>query len=395
MKILIIRTFPDTLNLNSYNVQEVGLAKALTLKGHQCDIVLYNGSNKDRRDPYLFEHDGKNYHFTIYWLKGFEFFKNGFMPSVKKIIPDYDVIQVHEYDQIMSWNLYTRPKKPTMIYHGPYYGEYAQGYNLKCKVFDSLFLKRRNYENVVAVTKSNLATDFLKNKGFQYVTTAGVGINTDNFENHDSIGMPKNDYLNDKAQKETVRNNRNLLYVGKIEERRNIYFLIDVFRKLYQEDTAFKLIMIGSGEKEYRERFLKCIEPELAQGSIVYIEKATQKELAEYYKQAGLFVFTSNYEIFGMVLLEAMYFGVPVISSVNGGSTTLIRDGYNGYIQSRFDKQKWVECILNAVSDQELWKKLSMHARETIQLHYTWDALADKFIEAYGLAIKEFERIKA
>ena len=51
MKILIVRTFPDILNLNSYNVQEVGLAKALTLKGHQCDIVLYNGKHADRRDP--------------------------------------------------------------------------------------------------------------------------------------------------------------------------------------------------------------------------------------------------------------------------------------------------------------------------------------------------------
>ena len=51
MKILIVRTFPDILNLNSYNVQEVGLAKALTLKGHQCDIVLYMESMQTEEIP--------------------------------------------------------------------------------------------------------------------------------------------------------------------------------------------------------------------------------------------------------------------------------------------------------------------------------------------------------
>lgn len=378
MKILIVRTFPDVLNLNSYNVQEVGLAKAFTLKGHQCDIVLYNGNRADRRAPYLFEHDGKRYQFIIYWMKGVSFFKNGFMPSVKKIISDYDVIQVHEYDQIMSWELYTKQKKPTVIYHGPYYGEYAKGYNLKCRIFDKLFLKRRNYENIIAVTKSKLATDFLAEKGFQHVITAGVGINTDNF----------GDCNLDRKQE---GNSKNLLYVGKIEERRNVYFLIDVFRALYQEDSTFKLTLIGSGDKGYKERFLQFIEPELAQGNIIYREKATQKELGEYYKQADLFVFTSNYEIFGMVLLEAMYFGVPVISSVNGGSTTLIEDGYNGYTMEKFDKKMWTDSIIRIMQNKELLTKLSMHARQTIQFHYTWDALTDKFLAAYELAIKFFE----
>ena len=391
MKILIVRTFPDILNLNSYNVQEVGLAKALTLKGHQCDIVLYNGKHADRRDPYLFEHDGKKYRFTIYWLKGFGFFKNGFMPSVKKIISDYDVIQVHEYDQIMSWELYTRPQKPTVIYHGPYYGEYAKGYNLKCRIFDHLFLQRRNYKDVVALTKSKLATEFLIDKGFRHVITAGVGINTDNFEDCGLVRKHEEESQRDSAPKEVVCGNKNLLYVGKIEERRNVYFLIEVFRKLYKEDPDFKLTLIGSGDKEYKERFLKFIEPELVQRTIIYKEKATQKELAEYYKQADLFIFTSNYEIFGMVLLEAMYFGIPVISSVNGGSTTLIHNGYNGYILERFDEKKWVECILSVMKDKEEWKSLSMHAKETIRLHYTWDALADKFLDAYELAIEEFK----
>ena len=47
MKILIVRLFPDELNINNYNVQEIGLAKALVKKGHVCDIVLYTNKKEN------------------------------------------------------------------------------------------------------------------------------------------------------------------------------------------------------------------------------------------------------------------------------------------------------------------------------------------------------------
>ena len=48
MKVLIVRTFPDVLNLNTYNVQEIGLAKALTCKGVTCGVVLYAGKSRKK-----------------------------------------------------------------------------------------------------------------------------------------------------------------------------------------------------------------------------------------------------------------------------------------------------------------------------------------------------------
>lgn len=378
MRILIVRSFPDILNLNSYNVQEIGLASALTLKGNECDIVLFNGRNQDRIEKYIFKHEGKEYQFDIFWLKGYSFLKNGFMPSVKKIICDYDVVQVHEYDQIMSWKLYTTQEKPTVIYHGPYYDEYAKGYNLKCKLFDRFFLSRGNYEDVIALTKSRLACAFLKEKGFQKVVPIGVGINPDNFGNFQQNGW------NSVPEKQ-----KKILYVGKIEERRNVYFLIDVFRELHKKDSNIILTIIGNGEKKYKGRFLKDIKLELEAKSIIYKESVTQKELVKYYEESSLFLFASNYEIFGMVLLEAMFFGVPVISSINGGSTTIIENGYNGYIIDKCDKGKWVECIVKIINDNDKLKNLSIHASETIRQQYTWSVMADKFLEAYRLAIEE------
>lgn len=129
------------------------------------------------------------------------------MPSVKKIVPYYDVIQVHEYDQIMSWYMYTWPKKPTIVYHGPYFHEYAKGYNLKCQIFDNLFLKWRKHDQVIVMTKSELAKEFITSKGFNNVYTVGVGIDDDNFKNLENSQV--------KCRLEHDESKFRLLYVGK------------------------------------------------------------------------------------------------------------------------------------------------------------------------------------
>lgn len=380
MKILIVRAFPDKLDLNSYNVQEIGLARALTVKGHQCDVVLYNGKEADRQENYIFTQNDCKYGFLIYWLKGYSVFKNGFMPSVKKMIAQYDVIQVHEYDQILSWKLYSRPQKPTVIYHGPYYHPYTKGYNFKCRAFDLLFLRRASYNRIVALTKSRLAADFLKEKGFSHVMPVGVGINGDNF------------HLASKEKRHALstekKNRLQLLYVGKIEDRRNVYFMIEVFRKVLRLHPDIQLSIIGDGEREYKETFLKFIEKEIQEKTILYRQKATQAELADIYQETDIFLFTSNYEIFGMVLLEAMYFGLPVVSTLNGGSSTLIQNGVNGYVLEEFDVEQWTEKLDVLLKDRDKRLDMGKRAEQTIRTGFTWEHLTDKFEDAYQKAIE-------
>ncbi len=405
MKILIVRTFPDILKIDRYNVQEIGLARALVMRGHQCDIVLFNGENEDRTQRYTFEKNGMEYGFDIFWMKGKAFLKNGFMPGVKKLIPDYDVIQVHEYDQIMSWQLYTRPQKPTVLYHGPYQHPYTRGYNLKCKVFDLLFLPWRERKDVYALTKSELAADFLKGKGFEKVVPVGVGINVDNFTQK-SEEVCKVDAVNNQSQdcalsmgilkkdamkeKETEKNKFRILYVGKIEERRNVYFLIEVFRKLQEMYGNLELVLVGDGEKEYKEAFLESIGTELERGEITHITKLAQSELPAYYASSDMFLFTTNYDIFGMVLLEAMYYGLPVVSTMNGGASMLITDDVNGYVLDEFDLEKWTEKISGLIQGADKRKQMGAAAHQTIVEGFTWESMAEKFETVYEKAIQEF-----
>ena len=386
MKVLIVRTFPDILNLNTYNVQEIGIAKALASRGITCGVVLYAGKSEERKELYRFEKDGKEFSFFVYHLKGFSVFKNGFMPAVYRLMREYDVLQVHEYDQIFSWMLYSRLKLPTVIYHGPYYHTYARGYNLKCRVFDMLFLRNRKYKHVIALTKSELAADFLRNKGFSQVRAVGVGVDSEQF----SVKEGEEVACRLQEDESCFR----LLYVGKIEERRNVYFLIELFELLQKKRENIRLVIVGDGEEQYRKAFLDRIRPWTENGKIIYYQKATQKELALIYQRSDMFVFTSNYEIFGMVLLESMYFGLPVISSMNGGASVLINSGKNGYVMDSFNADLWAEKILAVAEDEELRHVMGREAKQTIEKHFLWDRLADQFIRAYSDEVEEYERLQ-
>ena len=82
-----------------------------------------------------------------------------------------------------------------------------------------------------------------------------------------------------------------------------------------------------------------------------------------------------------MVLLEAMYFGGPTITSNNGGATTLIQNYENGIVVNNFDTTEWVNEIYKLLDNIEYSNNISNNARETIIEKYTWENVCNKFTE--------------
>ena len=375
MKILIVRSWPEQLNISSYNVQEIGLARAMIRAGHQCDIVLYQDQSGSRIQK---SQDG----ITIYWIHALNLCKNGLFPGLGRIIREYDVIQVHEYDQLQSWFLYTFSNKRIVLYHGPYYDVFNRGYNLKCTVFDHLFLpwSGKALKKRPCITKSPLAADFIQKKGFKDVISLGVGLNAENFGDvtYDGKHHPIIDDMPDDQL--------NILYVGKLEARRNISFLLQILKKITQTNDKVHITVIGSGTMQY----LQMIQPEMCEmenaGRLSCFDKCPQKELGNVYKKADLMLFPSNYEIFGMTLMEAMYFGVACISSLNGGSSQLIESGVDGIVLDKADMESWVTQTQALIDDRNRLHSIQQNAAAKIRDFYQWDCLAEKFIAVYERA---------
>lgn len=115
-----------------------------------------------------------------------------------------------------------------------------------------------------------------------------------------------------------------------------------------------------------------------------------QEALPAIYSKAQLFLLPTNYEIYGMVILEAMYFGLPVITTDNAGALTIIDNGKDGLIIPQLDSHKWIECITDLCSDTQRLHNMKQLAHNKIVENYNWDGtIADQYIEAYKEAVTQ------
>lgn len=241
MKILLIRTSSaeNTIFKNIYNEQEVGLAKELTKLGYECGIVYF--AKKGNASIQEIDVDGKK--IKIYNIEGKEFCKSAiYNKEIYELCDKYDKIQIYECDKIMTWLINSRYPEKTIIYHGPYESKFTWKHNIYTKLFYTIFKNKKNYLNAHILTKSYLAEDYLRKQGFRNITTVGVGLDTEKFQ--------EEKILEDVNILEKINpEDKNLLYLGKIEPRRNIKFLIDILADLTFKDKKVKLILIGNGEK--------------------------------------------------------------------------------------------------------------------------------------------------
>lgn len=380
MKILIIRNFPSFMSVknNTYNIQEVGLAKALVRKGHTCDIVFWTDKEEEIVEIPV---DGSGV-VHVFYRHGKTKFKNTIFTACETLFDKYDVLQPCEYNQMQAWLLAKNKPQKTVIYHGPYYSSFNKRYNLMCKVFDLFFLRRYIKQGTRFLVKSEMAKEFLVGKGIkpENVSAVGVGIDAQMLTNK-SEDCTEPLYQAMKEQKDGLK----LLYIGRFEERRDIPFIINVFKKVWERKPDARLYMIGTGDSDYMKLSFDYMEKVGVRDKVIWQEKIEQKYLSGIYKQADFFLLPTEYEIFGMVLLEAMYYKTVVLTTRNGGSSTLIENGKNGFIIGK-DADKWSDCISKIDFDKR--KRISNHASQTIAENYTWDSLAERFVNNYKQKIK-------
>lgn len=375
MKILIVRNYPNYMAVGknaTYNIQELGLASALVRAGHICDIVFWTDKEEEIIE-YEVPNSKKN--IKIYYRNAKTFLKNAIY-LIDDLIQQYDIIQPCEYNQLQSYIFAKKYPDKTVIYHGQYFGKENKKYNLWCSIFDKFGLHVYKKYKTFFITKSNLAKEYLVKKKLYEpnIYALGVGMNRDALDNANQ----ESNIICDEIEK--IKCDIKLLYVGEFMPRRHLEFIGDIVKKIGELGYKCKLILIGKSDSEYGSNVKKYFKKIGISKNIFYVERIEQRFLSRVYKSCTAFVFPSTYEIFGMVLMEAMFFGIPVISSPNGGSSMLLQNGENGYIQDELIVDQWVETILNI---QNEYSKISMNSKKTIMEKFTWDALVKEFIDVY------------
>ena len=115
---------------------------------------------------------------------------------------------------------------------------------------------------------------------------------------------------------------------------------------------------------------------------VLFLGKRAQDTLPYYYSAADMLVMPSHYESFGMVALEAMACGTPVVASQVGGLAFLVQDGETGFVVPDGDPAALSERLTQLLTDDGLRERLGSRAAEYAR-QYSWENIVDQLLTIY------------
>lgn len=175
-----------------------------------------------------------------------------------------------------------------------------------------------------------------------------------------------------------------LISVSRLSNEKNIDFIIDAIDQLRrQTDRKFRLLMIGEGHEH--GRLEKRIESLGLENEITLVGAVAPEDMAVWYHLGDVFLFASKSETQGMVILEAMAAGLPVVAVRSSGIDDVVRDGFNGF-KTREKVEPWCDRVRQLLEDQGLRKALSDHALQFAR-EYETEQFASNVHEIYAITL--------
>ncbi|MDP3976443.1 MAG: glycosyltransferase [Pseudomonas sp.] len=175
-----------------------------------------------------------------------------------------------------------------------------------------------------------------------------------------------------------------LISVSRLSNEKNIDFLIDAIASLRgQAERPFLVLMIGDGHQ--RERLHRRIDELNLAGHFRLLGAVPPEDMAIYYRLGELFLFASKSETQGMVILEAMAAGLPVVALRSSGIDDVVRQGYNGF-KTPENIGQWCARVTQLLEDERLREEMSDHAL-LVAAEHSIEKFAEGVKEIYGTVL--------
>jgi len=177
-----------------------------------------------------------------------------------------------------------------------------------------------------------------------------------------------------------------ILYVGSLIKRKGVVYLLEAMAKLTRSAPSLELKIIGDGPEKPE---LEEIAAQLGLGRRVsFLGFLPPDEVRQWMQRAKLFVLPSVEEGLGVVLLEALACGTPIVASRIGGIPEVLTPEV-GILVPPTDVDALSEAILQALNDEEQWQEMSLNARKRAEEVYDWRKIGAQLIEIYRDALKD------
>ncbi len=295
-------------------------------------------------------------------------------PRIKAILDEekFDIIHLHEPLCPMLCTTVLRLSQTANV--GTFHAYGSIGYSLT-KPLNTLFLKRwfRKLHGKIAVSKPAME---LVNKHFPgYYTIIPNGVDLDCFS---SAVSPIDEFGDGKI---------NILFVGRLEKRKGLDYLLEAHKRIKQEIPNSRLIIVGPGTR-LRNKY----EKRVAQNGlkdVVFVGYVAHDELPRYYKTADIVCApATGKESFGIVLLEAMALGKPVVASNIDGYASIMTHGVEGLLVPPKDEKAFAQALVSLMANESLRQQMGARGRLTAG-GYDWKHIVQRIFDYYVKVLSE------
>ena len=176
-----------------------------------------------------------------------------------------------------------------------------------------------------------------------------------------------------------------ILFVGRHIERKGICYLIEAAKYLPKDKFEIRIVGVGDLTEQLKQQAAAVNEG----AEIIFTGKLSPEDLANEYKTANVFTLPAivdhkgDTEGLGVVLIEAMELGLPIVASNVGGIPDVVVDGESGILVPEKDPVALADAFKRLEADPTLIQKLLAGARKRIEECFTWDGIIERQIEVY------------
>ncbi len=354
------------------------LAKHLHARGNDVHVL----TSRDRGMPKEESCNGVSVH-RIYWPKKIPTLQRTLLSlemyvALRKVNPQ--IVHVQNFTMGMCGLLAKRLSKKPYIVAGRGFDVYGLD-RVYAKKLDAFFVRKalalivKNADAVTALTEE-MRREIQK----VYARDATVipnGIEVERF----SLSLSNKD-----AREELKLENdaRIVVSVASLSPKKGTEYLIRALKTIIEEEPTTKLYLIGKGTEEAKLRTL--VQALHLTEYILFVGSIPNRVVPEYLAASDVFVLPSLEEAFGIVLLEAMAAGLPIVATNVGGIPSIVADGVNGFLVEPRNPAQIAEAVLKLLADKELTSTLTANNKELVKT-FSSDENARQYEELYQRCI--------
>jgi phosphatidylinositol alpha-mannosyltransferase len=174
----------------------------------------------------------------------------------------------------------------------------------------------------------------------------------------------------------------NILFAGRLEKRKGLNYLLEAYKQVKREIANSRLIVVGPGTR-LRRKYEKQVMRSGLKDDVIFVGHVAYHELPRYYKTADIVcVPATGRESFGIVLLEAMAIGKPIVASNIEGYASVMTDGAEGLLVPPKNMGELAQAIISLIGDESLRQQMGDRGRLKAS-EYDWKNITQRVLNYY------------